>query len=276
MNTIFLSTFHNWKKRSAKEMNSLKIAWCKGHRRKAKIYDRRTLQSILWWAMHTYSRRVGVCKDCLPETRVRDWRLYPSTCLGEQVQGEHLPFAHGSVQGHPSSALHCWHWWRCGLHRSGCYLHQSHCGPLSGLSFEDCFILPNLFFSEWVYGLAVKGSLLEEGKWAHSWALQSWLGSWRPVLQNYKMHIFWGHKNFPKYKFCISKVAALGVLAGVGLVMPCFLFVLTCLFTCFGSIWFVQLHPAMLIFCCLWGLCEYNFYLLESLRVKWILGNFGF
>ena len=58
---IFLWTFHNWKKLSAKEMNWLKIVWCKGHRRKEKIYDRRTLQSILW--RRTYSRRVGVWKD---------------------------------------------------------------------------------------------------------------------------------------------------------------------------------------------------------------------
>ena len=86
-----------------------------------------------------------------------DWRLYPTTCLGGQVQGEHLPFAHCSVQGHPSSALHCWHWWRCGLHRWGCYLHQFNCAPLSGPSFRGCFNLPNLFFSGWVYGLACQG-----------------------------------------------------------------------------------------------------------------------
>ena len=61
---IFLRTFHNWKKLSAKEMNWLKIVWCKGHRRKEKIYDRRTLQSILW--RRTYSRRVGVWKDLGP------------------------------------------------------------------------------------------------------------------------------------------------------------------------------------------------------------------
>ena len=40
----------------------------------------------------------------------------------------------------------------------------------------------------------------------------------------------------PKVQVCISEVAALGVLTGVGLVMHCFLFVFTCLFMCFVSV----------------------------------------
>ena len=170
----------------------------------------------------------------------------PATCLGEQVQGEHLPFAHCSVQGHPSSALHCWHWWRCGLHQSGCYLHQSHCGPLSGLSFGGCFILPNLFFSRWarwVYGLAVKGSLLAKGKWAHSWALQSWLGSRCCVLPNYKLCIFGGHKNFPKCKFVFPKWRLWVCWPELDWSCIAFCLSFTCLFMCFVSVWSVQLHP---------------------------------
>ena len=42
------------------------ILRCKGHRRKEKIYDRRMLQVLLWWPMHTYSHRVGVWKDLGP------------------------------------------------------------------------------------------------------------------------------------------------------------------------------------------------------------------
>ena len=172
------------------------------------------------------------------ERRVRDWRLYPSTCLGEQVQGEHLPFAHCSVQGHPSSALHCWHWWRCGLHWSGCYLHQSHCGPLSGLSFEDCFILPNWFFSGWIYGLAVQGSLLEKGKvGAQRIALQSWLG--------------------------LS--VSCGVLTGVGLVMPCCL--AFCLSFCVFSHVLFQFDSCSCILAMLIFLLSFFFQSLGSVRV---------
>ena len=51
---------------------------------------------------------------------------------GEQVQSKHFPRPHECAQGHPRSTLHRRHRWCCGLHRSGCYLHQSHCASLPG------------------------------------------------------------------------------------------------------------------------------------------------
>ena len=196
----------------------------------------------------------------------------PATCLGEQVQGEHLPFAHCSVQGHPSSALHCWHWWRCGLHQSGCYLHQSHCGPLSGLSFGGCFILPNLFFSRWarwVYGLAGKGSLLAKEKWAHSWALLSWLGSWCCVFPNYTC-AFLGVIRTSQSASLYFRSGGSGRVdrswAGHALLFVC-LYVSFHVF-CFSLIRAVAslLCSCLAVFLVtlLLALCEYNFYLLES------------
>ena len=68
-------------------------------------------------------------------------------------------------------------------------------------------------------------------------------------------------------QICISKVATLGALAGVGLVMSCF-----CLSFCVSSCDLFQFEScscilAMLMFCCLfliffftlWVLCQYNF-----------------
>ena len=55
----------------------------------------------------------------------------------EQVQSEQVPLTSERVQGHPRVTLHRRHWWCCGLHRSGCCLHQSHCGSLPGLNGPD-------------------------------------------------------------------------------------------------------------------------------------------
>ena len=143
-----LLTFDGWKKLFGTEMNFFTFKRCKGHQRKSKIVETFKLYYCLFHPLPTYSHRVSVWKD-LDQS--------PTTSLGEQVQGEHLPLASSSVQGHPSSALHCWHWWRCGLHQSGCYLHQSHCGPLSGLSFGGCFILPDLFFLQMGLRLTCQG-----------------------------------------------------------------------------------------------------------------------
>ena len=135
-----------------------------------------------------------------------DWRLYPATCLGEQVQGEHLPFAIAVFKGIPQALalLTLVALWPTSV-RFVTFINLI-VVPLSGLSFGGCFILPNLFFSiwaRWVYGLAVKGSLLAKGKWAHSWALM--VGLSVLCIPELQMCIFGGHKNFPKCKFVFPK-----------------------------------------------------------------------
>ena len=56
----------------------------------------------------------------------------------EQVQSEHLPFTIERGQGPPRVTLHRRHWWCCGLHRSGCDLHQSHRASLPGPKAASC------------------------------------------------------------------------------------------------------------------------------------------
>ena len=168
---------------------------------------------------------------------VRDWHLYPTTCLGEQVQGEHLPFAHCSVQGHPSSALHCWHWWRCGLHQSGCYLHQSHCGPLSGLSFGGCVILPNLFFRRWARWVWL--SVLGVIRTSQSASLYFRSGGSGRVDRSWAGHALLFVCLYVSFHvFCFSLIRAVASL------------LCSCL--------------AVFLVTLLLALCEYNFYLLES------------